>query len=251
MRAAFIPALPPSALLAGMIAPSFRLVNRFCGKKLLRTCGPKGPPALCALFSRSPLAYVLLRTFGRRERPPALCAIFSWSPLAYVLLRTCGRRERPPALCAVWAWSPLACGRVPYPSRSLNRRGGRWPRPPLVSLPTFGSLCHLRRQVPTGHTLPSGAYARCGMGRLCGERRRRKRCERPSGARNAACSTRHRPPPGLPPAPAVGWFGGVRRPLQVYSESSDMRGGFGGLASARRPYAGRRPAKPAAKPPAK
>ena len=84
MRAAFIPALPPSALLAGMIAPSFRLVNRFCGKKLLRTCGPKGPPALCALFSRSPLAYVLLRTFGRRERPPALCAVFSWSPLAYV-----------------------------------------------------------------------------------------------------------------------------------------------------------------------
>ena len=58
MRAAFIPALPPSALLAGMIAPSFRLVNRFCGKKLLRTYGPKGPPALCALFSRSPLAYV-------------------------------------------------------------------------------------------------------------------------------------------------------------------------------------------------
>ena len=25
-------------------------------------------------------------------------------------------------------------------SRSLNRRGGRWPRPPLVSLPTCGSL---------------------------------------------------------------------------------------------------------------
>ena len=84
MRAAFIPALPPSALMGGMIAPSFRLVNRFSRKKLLRTCGPKGPPALCALFSRSPLAYVLLRTFGRRERPPALCAIFSWSPLAYV-----------------------------------------------------------------------------------------------------------------------------------------------------------------------
>ena len=84
MRAAFIPALPPSALMGGMIAPSFRLVNRFSRKKLLRTCGPKGPPALCALFSWSPLAYVLLRTFGRRERPPALCAIFSWSPLAYV-----------------------------------------------------------------------------------------------------------------------------------------------------------------------
>ena len=42
-------------------------------------------------------------------------------------------------------------------SRSLNRRGGRWPRPPLVSLPTFGSLWPLRGQVPTGHTLHSGA----------------------------------------------------------------------------------------------
>ena len=101
MRAAFIPALPPSALLAGMIAPSFRLVNRFCGKKLLRTCG---------------------------------------------------RCERPPALCAVWARSPLACGRVPYPP-----------------------------------------YARCGMGRLCGERRRRERFERPSGARNATCCTPRTP----------------------------------------------------------
>ena len=59
MRAAFIPALPPSALLAGMIAPSFRLVNRFCGKKLLRTCGRhERPPALCAVWAGSPLAYV-------------------------------------------------------------------------------------------------------------------------------------------------------------------------------------------------
>ena len=158
MRAAFIPALPPSALMGGMIAPSFRLVNRFSRKKLLRTCGPKGPPALCALFSRSPLAYVLLRTFGRRERPPALCAIFSWSP--------------------------LACGRVPYPP-----------------------------------------YARCGMGRLCGERRRRERFERPSGARNAACSTRHRPPPGLPPAPAVRGLEGRSPPSEIVSPGSAGRAG--------------------------
>ena len=133
MRAAFIPALPPSALLAGMIAPSFRLVNRFCGKKLLRTC-------------------------GRRERPHALCAVWARSPLAYVLLRTCGRHARPPALCAVWAWSPLACGRVPYPP-----------------------------------------YARYGMGRLCGERRRRERFERPCGARNAPRRTPRLSPPGHAP----------------------------------------------------
>ena len=68
----------------------------------------------------------LLRTCGRCERPPALCAVFSWSPLAYVLLRTCGRRERPPALCAVWARSPLAYvkGSLPF-DRSL------WHRPSL------------------------------------------------------------------------------------------------------------------------
>ena len=74
----------------------------------------------------------------------------------------------PPALCPLWAGLPLAFGRVPCPSRSLNRRGGHWPRPPLVSLPTFGALCHLRWQVPTGHTLPSGAFARCGGGPSAG-----------------------------------------------------------------------------------
>ena len=47
--------------------------------------------------------------------------------------------------------------------RSLNRRGGRWPRPPLVSLPTFRSLCHLRWQQPTGLTLPSGAGRAGGL----------------------------------------------------------------------------------------
>ena len=40
-------------------------------------------------------------------------------------------------------------------ARNLNRRGGRWPRPPLVSVDSFGSLCHLRWQQPTGLTLPS------------------------------------------------------------------------------------------------
>ena len=39
--------------------------------------------------------------------------------------------------------------------RNLNLRGERWPRPPLVSVDSSGSLCHLRWQVPTGHTLPS------------------------------------------------------------------------------------------------
>lgn len=113
MRAAFIPALPPSALLAGMIAPSFRLVNRFCGKKLLRTC-------------------------GRRERPHALCPLFSWYP--------------------------LACGRVPSP--------------------------------------PS---ARCGMGRLCGERGTAQALRAPAGRKKRVSphpAPKHPKPPRSAPAPA-------------------------------------------------
>ena len=50
MRAAFIPALPPSALLAGMIAPSFRLVNRFPEKSwFARAAAVSGRPR-CALY---------------------------------------------------------------------------------------------------------------------------------------------------------------------------------------------------------
>ena len=36
------------------------------------------------------------------------------------------------------------------------RRSARWPRAALVFAHAFGSLCHLRWQVPTGHTLPFG-----------------------------------------------------------------------------------------------
>ena len=132
-----------------------------------------GPPALCPLWAGSPLA------FGRVPYPP--CARCGGGPF---LRRTMGAGlcpsrllwwwfaraalSGPPALCPLWAGLPLAFGRVPCPSRSLNRRGGHWPRPPLVSLPTFGALCHLRWQVPTGHTLPSGAFARCGGGPSAG-----------------------------------------------------------------------------------
>ena len=102
-------------------------------------------------------------------------------------------------------------------SRSLNRRGGRRPRPPLVSLPrkyrrsarcpraalvfahAFGSLCRLWRQQPTGLTLPSGAPSgrfalratahradaslRCP--KPCAAAQKSERCECPKGTRNA------------------------------------------------------------------
>ena len=51
MRAAFIPALPPSALLAGMIAPSFRLVNRFSRKSCCACPAPRGRGPCCARYS--------------------------------------------------------------------------------------------------------------------------------------------------------------------------------------------------------
>ena len=150
MRAAFIPALPPSALLAGMIAPSFRLVNRFCGKKLLRTC-------------------------GRRERPPALCALFSRSP--------------------------LACGRVPYPP-----------------------------------------YARCGMGRSL-RRTEAARAFRAPIWRKKRGMFHPAPTAAGPPRPhqPSGGLEGSADPSKCIPNPSDMRGGFGSLAQARLPYAGRRP----------
>ena len=157
MRAAFIPALPPSALLAGMIAPSFRLVNRFCGKKLLRTC-------------------------GRRERPPALCAVWAWSPLAYVLLRTCGRHERPPALCAVWAWSPLAYvkGSLPF-DRSL------WHGPSLRRTQATRALRaperRKKRASPHPAAVPAGPCSSAPPGRssaACARSRRGRRVPAPT-----------------------------------------------------------------------
>ena len=185
-------------------------------------------------------------------------------------------------LCAVFSWSPLACGRVPYPpyarcgmgrlcgerrrrerfERLKGAKGsacpvGTWAEGP--KRPEAGQRNHERAEGkrqpggllreaqsdPQADRETSGGRAPRPPRRLSGHKRKRhavreaRMIEQP-GARNAACSTRHRPPPGLPPAPAVGWFGGVRRPLQVYSESSDMRGGFGSLAQARLPYAGRR-----------
>ena len=199
MRAAFIPALPPSALLAGMIAPSFRLVNRFCGKSCFARTALRGRPRCARYFlGRRSLMCCFARA-ALRGRPRCARYFLGRRSLMCCFARAAAMSGRP------------RCARYGLCRRSLMSKG------------------------------PCPLTARCGMGRLCGERRRRERFERPSGARNAACSTRHRPPPGLPPAPAVGWFGGVRRPLQVYSESSDMRGGFGSLASARLPYAASRP----------
>ena len=71
MRAAFIPALPPSALLAGMIAPSFRLVNRFCGKSYCaRAAAVSGRPRCARYFlGRRSLMCCFARAAAMSGRP--------------------------------------------------------------------------------------------------------------------------------------------------------------------------------------
>ena len=108
-----------------------------------------------------------------------------------------------------------------YGSRSLNRRGGRWPRPPLVSLPPVPpnhpkGWCH-PKMVAVGRSGPCPQLIRCRprplqnadagsvprLRREPSERRAqraqppRKRFERPCGARNAASGRQRRIPPEL------------------------------------------------------
>ena len=133
MRAAFIPALPPSALLAGMIAPSFRLVNRFCGKSYCARAAAVSGRTRCARYG-----------LGRRS-------------LMCCFARAAAMSGRP------------RCARYGLGRRSLMSKG------------------------------PCPLTARYGMGRLCGERRRRERCERLKGARNASPRTLRLSPPGHAP----------------------------------------------------
>ena len=128
MRAAFIPALPPSALLAGMIAPSFRLVNRFAEKSCFARAAAVSGRTRCARYF-----------LGRRS------------------------------LMCCFARSAAVSGRPRCARYSLGRR----------SLMSKG---------------PCPLTARCGMGRLCGERRRRQRFERLQRKKRAS------PHPVAPPA---------------------------------------------------
>ena len=127
------------------------------------------------------------------------------------------RCERPKA-----ARNAARSSRIVFPIRPHRsfrcprkyRRSVRWPRAALVFAHAFRSLCRLRWQVPTGHTLPfgppSGRFAAfCGNSppgwrfpprhragaslrcpKTCAAAQPRKRCERPKAARNAAHSTR-------------------------------------------------------------
>ena len=143
----------PTARFAVRLRVALRFAQQPTGLTLpfgaLMVSLPSQISAFCALAARSPCICSRLRV-----ALPPLAATAHRADAS--LRRTSGRfgpsaqvptgHTLPSAPAGVWGRLPVA-----------NLRGGRWPRPPLVSLPTFGSLCHLRWQVPTGHALPFGA----------------------------------------------------------------------------------------------
>ena len=166
MRAAFIPALPPSALMGGMIAPSFRLVNRFPEKSWFARAAAVRAAAravriICLVAARSLWHGPPLRrtTAARAFRAPI------WRKK---------RGSRHPAAVPAGPRSCAPPGRSPA-ARARSRRGRRVPAPTARA-----------------------------MGAFCPGPAARQRFERPSGARNAACRTRRRISPGHAPATAAG-----------------------------------------------
>ena len=146
MRVAFIPALPPSALMGGMIAPSSRLVNRFSRKKREKHSGEgaerqrferpfwrkkRAPPRRPARYPRA------TRTHQPSEvwRAAALQSeirIPGTFPQSSIGRRHPARaRDRLPASSGRPA--SLTCARLPYAASrpgALRRRARRKRRPP-------------------------------------------------------------------------------------------------------------------------
>ena len=257
--------------------------------------------------------FVLVRTCGRRERPPALCAVFSWSPLAYGRVpyppyarcgmgRLCGERRadgasvssafmrkkrglgqevadaagpcllsqpareppRAPAPAAAGAsLCPPLCvmggGAAPVLLRAsvssvqrmqetrLGAGGGGCRRALLVVPAGKGAAACARSRRGRRVAVPTARAMGAGLARHVA----RKRFERPSDARNAAWGRRWRMPPGPAPAPAVRGLEGRSPPKCIRIARLRRAGGEFAPLGANIPYAGRRPAKPAAKPPAK
>ena len=143
-----------------------------CGARMVSL--PSQISAFCALAAHSPCICSRLQVaLGLWPKcPPGSRFLSAHLQVALGLRPKCPQGTRFPA-------------RLPgfgADSRSLNRRGGRWPRPPLVSLPTSRSLW---ASGPTAHR--ADAPLRCPKN-LC-RSTKRERCERPKGARNAACCT--------------------------------------------------------------
>ena len=157
----------------------------------------------------------------------------------------CERCERPKdARNAAWGrrrrFLPMGC--VVYPRIYAARCDAAW-RGAFGTVyrgigPPWGRGCHgpaACARARRGRRVPAPAARAVGAGlsrarrapwvRACPVHAARKRFERPSAARNAACSTRHRPPPGLPPAPAVRGLEGRSPPSEIVSPGSAGRAG--------------------------
>ena len=129
MRAAFIPALPPSALMGGMIAPSFRLVNRFPEKSwFARAAAVSGRPS-CARYSLGRRS--LMRCFARAA------AVSGRPRCAHYGL---GRRS-------------LAGGSHPHPSLAVA-----WAA--FAANDGGASVASARREQETRHAAPGGVFRR-------------------------------------------------------------------------------------------
>ena len=178
---------------------------------------------------------------GRRVTAPAARAMGAG------VLRTAARErfERPSATRnAAWGrrrwFLPMGC--VVYPRIYAARCDAVW-RGVFGTVyrgigPPWGRGCHgpaACARARRGRRVPAPAARAVGAGlsrarrapwvRACPVHAARKRFERPSAARNAACSTRHRPPPGLPPAPAVRGLEGRSPPSEIVSPGSAGRAG--------------------------
>ena len=193
MRAAFIPALPPSALMGGMIAPSFRLVNRFPEKSwFARAAAVSGRPR-CAHYGlgrRSlaggshthPTLAVAWAAFAANDGGASVSSAFS---------------ARNAACCTAPLATPVqppapAAGRSA--ARARSRRGRRVPAPtaramgaqrPRASV----SSAHLAQE--TRLVAPRSCPRRATLLRTARQKPRRARPLPPRQARPRAHRSRH------------------------------------------------------------
>ena len=277
MRAAFIPALPPSALLAGMIAPSFRLVNRFCGKSYCaRAAAVSGRPRCARYFlGRRSLMCCFARAAAMSGRPR--CARYGLGRRSLA-----GGSHTRPTLAMAWAvfaanagGASVASALVAQETRLAAPRS--CPRRAMLLVPVGKgpAACARSRRgrrvpAPTARAMGAGLPAPAARERFECPKARREACalwalgpkaqsdpkrgsetmsatvrearmiEQPGhkkrGKRQTAAHT------AGPLARTSPQRFGEPQLSKLNSESSDMRGGFGSLAQARLPYAGRRPA---------
>ena len=239
----------------------------FSRKKLVRTCGRrKGGRPRCARYSlgRRSLAG------GSHTHPTLAVAWAAFAANAGGASVSSARREQETRHAAPGGvfrramrphQPPGGPPRAPAPVAA-----GAFPRPPLApwvrACPGHAArerferpegarnaACRTRRLSPPGHApahrpaeAPPRTPAPVAVGaspspplapwvRTCPGHAARERCERPQGARNAACSTAPLATPGQPPAPAVRGLEGRSPPSEIVSP------GFAGRAGSLRPWA--------------